>query len=110
MLNKVKDYITWGEIDQKLLTDMLTVRGKIIGGLPISDKYIKSNSNFKSISNFANEIVENKAKLTDIRDIKPVIRLNPPQKGYMGVKRPYSLGGALGYRGNNINDLIRRMI
>ncbi len=110
MLKKAKDYITWGEIDQKLLTEILTAHGKIIGDSPITDKYIKANSKFKSVSNFANEIIENKAKLTDIKDIKPVIRLQPPRKGYEGIKRPYSLGGALGYRGNNINELIRRMI
>ena len=39
-------------------------------------------------------------------------RLNPPQKGYgrKGVKMPFSSGGALGYRGDKINDLIRRMV
>lgn len=110
MLHKVKDYITWGEIDLESLNKMLTNRGKLIGDLPITDKYIKSNSKYKSISNFAGEIIEGNAKFADLKEIKPVIRLHPPRKGYEGIKRPYSLGGALGYRGNGINDLIRRMI
>jgi len=42
---------------------------------------------------------------------KKVYNLHPPRKGYgrKGVKVPFSLGGALGDRGDKINDLIRRM-
>ena len=39
-------------------------------------------------------------------------RLNSPRKGFerKGIKRPFSVGGALGYRAEKINDLIARMI
>ena len=110
MLKKVKDYVTWGEVDSDSLNELLTKRGKLMGDLPITDKFIKSNSKFKSISNFSNEIIEGKAKLTDLKNVKPVIRLHPPRKGYEGIKRPFTLGGALGYRGEKINELLRRMI
>ena len=110
MLTKVKDYVTWGEVDQDALNNLLISRGKLQGDLPITDKYVKSNSKFKSITGFSTEIIEGKAKFTDLKDIKPVIRLHPPKKGYEGIKRPYNLGGTLGYRGNDINELIRRMI
>jgi large subunit ribosomal protein L30 len=110
MLKKVKDYVTWGEIDNDSLKHVLTSRGKLVGDLPLTDKFVKANSNFKSISDFATEIIEGKAKLSDMKDIKPVIRLHPPRKGYEGIKRPFTIGGALGYRGEKINDLIRRMI
>jgi len=41
-----------------------------------------------------------------------VYHLAPPRKGYerKGVKQPFSRGGALGYRKDKINDLIKRMI
>ncbi len=110
MLKKSKDYVTWGEIDESSLTELLTARGKLMGDNDVTDKYIKSNSKFKSLSDLAKHIVKGDAKLTDIKDFKPVIRLHPPRKGYSGVKRPFSLGGALGYRGLKINDLLRRMI
>lgn len=110
MLKKVKDYVTWGEIDHELLKDMITNRGKLMGDIPITEKYIKSNSKFKSITNFASSIADGKAKFSDLKDMKPVLRLHPPRKGYEGIKRPFSLGGALGYRGEKINELIRRMI
>ena len=110
MLKKAKDYITWGEVDEKLLNDLLSSRGRLVGDVPISDKYIKSNSKFKSIKHFSSEILKGNARLTDLKSMKPVLRLPPPQKGYEGIKRTYTIGGALGYRGEKINDLIRRMI
>ena len=110
MLKKSKDYITWGEIDEKILKELLTTRGKIVGGKPITDKHIKSNSKFKSLSDLSAAIMKDDAKLMDVKDVKPVLRLHPPRRGYEGVKRPFSMGGALGYRGMKINDLLRRMI
>jgi len=52
------------------------------------------------------------AELSDIPDLKPVFRLKPPSKGYDrgGIKQPYTKGGALGYRSEKINDLLKRMI
>ena len=43
---------------------------------------------------------------------KPFYRLHPPQKGYgrKGIKKHFSIKGALGDRGEKINDLIKRMI
>lgn len=43
---------------------------------------------------------------------KKFFRLHPPRKGFerKGTKKTFSVGGALGYRGNKINDLIKRMI
>jgi len=43
-------------------------------------------------------------------EVKPVFRLAPPVKGYEGIKRSFKEGGALGYRGKKINDLIWRMM
>ncbi|MGB9748245.1 MAG: uL30 family ribosomal protein [Candidatus Woesearchaeota archaeon] len=41
-----------------------------------------------------------------------IFRLNPPRKGFerKGIKKPFNLGGAYGYRGEKINELIKRMI
>ena len=48
--------------------------------------------------------------MKDVEAAKPVCRLHPPVKGYEGNKRSYRNGGALGYRGEAINDLINRML
>jgi large subunit ribosomal protein L30 len=43
---------------------------------------------------------------------KGFFRMNSPRKGYgrKGVKVPFARGGALGNRGEKINDLIKRML
>lgn len=42
----------------------------------------------------------------------PVFHLSPPRKGFgrKGIKIPFSQGGATGYRGKDINDLLGRML
>ncbi|MEE9150637.1 MAG: 50S ribosomal protein L30 [Thermoplasmata archaeon] len=110
MLQKVKDYVTWGEIMPETLAKMILHRGRLMGDKKISDRYIKANTNYKSIMSFAKAVSQEEAKYQDIKDIKPVIRLHPPRKGYEGIKRSYKSGGALGYRGEDINEIIGRMI
>ena len=110
MLQKVKDYVTWGEVKPETLAKMIIHRGKLVGGVNVSDKYLKENSDFKSIMSFAKAISAGEAKYSDLKDIKPIIRLHPPRKGYEGIKRSFQVGGALGYRGDEINTLIDRMI
>ena len=41
-----------------------------------------------------------------------VFRLNPPRKGYgrKGIKVNFAVGGALGNRGEKMNDLVMRMM
>jgi large subunit ribosomal protein L30 len=72
MLQKVKDFITWGEADDATI-DLLK-------------------------------------KERD--EGKRFFRLSSPRKGYgrKGVKCSFTIGGALGYRGKEINSLIKRMI
>jgi large subunit ribosomal protein L30 len=110
MLQKVKDYVTWGEIKPEILAKMIIHRGKLVGDKKLSDKYLKENSDFKSIMSFAKAISAGEAKYSDIKDIKPIIRLHPPRKGYERIKLSYKVGGALGYRGDAINTLIDKMI
>ena len=110
MLQIVKDYVTWGEIEKEALSNLIQNRGKIIGDKTLSEDYIKSATSYINIEKLTQAILDNKIKYRDIPDIKPIFRLNPPKKGYEGIKRSYINNGALGYRGKNINKLITRMI
>lgn len=51
------------------------------------------------------------AELRDVPELKPVFRLRPPKRGYEreGIKKPYSVGGTLGYRKEAINELLEKM-
>ena len=94
MLQKAKDYITWGEIDADLLAEIIAKRGKFTGNNKVTDEYVAENSDYKNIEELA----------------KAVIRLHPPRKGYEDIRLSVKEGGSLGYRGENIKDLAERML
>ena len=108
MLQKAKDYITWGEVDQETVAQLISKRGKIAGGLKVTEDYIKENTDFSSLEELSKAVVDG-AKLED-SGLKPIFRLHPPRKGYENTKKTFTESGSLGYRGNKIGDLIKRMI
>ena len=110
MLQKIKDYTTYGEINEETLAKLIRVRGRLEGDKMITDEYLAENADFKTVEELAKAIIENDYKMKDLEKGKPVFRLHPPVKGYEGNKRSYKNGGALGYRGDAINALIARML
>jgi len=82
MINACKDYVTWGEINGE------------------TDELLKEKRGRKTKNKEGKEIVV------------PFYRLHPPRKGFerKGIKVDFKSGGALGYRGDKINDLLKRMI
>lgn len=110
MLQKAKDAVTWGEIHAPALSKLLRKRGRLIGEKRITDEYITKHTKYKSIDDFAKALVELKEKLSVLPKIKKVFRLHPPSKGFTGsIKRTIQQKGELGYRGEDINALIKRM-
>lgn len=110
MLQKVKDYVTWGSPKPETIAKLMIRRGRLEGDKKISDKYIKANTSYSSVMAFAKALEKEEVEYKDLKGIKPVIRLHPPRKGYEGLKRSYNEGGALGYRGEDIDALIDRML
>ena len=82
MIKKIKDFVTWGEAQQETIQ----------------------------------LLQEKRKKMTKTKQGKivpqPFYRLSPPRGGFerKGIKVAYGVGGALGYRGEEINKLIKRMI
>ncbi len=110
-LRKIKDFSTWGEIDEETFKLLLLKRGKLPGNKQFSEEYLKVKNKI-SVEDFVKDFFEFKKELRDIPGLKLFFRLGMPVKGFErgGIKVPYSLGGVLGYRKDQINDLIRRMI
>lgn len=112
MLQKAKDYITWGNADAELIEKMISERGRLIGDKPVTDADVKSSTSFGTIKDFAKAIASGDATIKDMPELKRVFRLHPPRgpKGWGGLKRTYVIGGALGPRGDDIGALVERMI
>ncbi|MEM2108953.1 MAG: 50S ribosomal protein L30 [Candidatus Odinarchaeota archaeon] len=111
MLHKINNYIAWGEVSADMIEKLLREKGRLQGNKPLTDEYLQSNSEFKSVKELAKRIHELKASLTDVKGLKPVFRLHPPMGGFKGSKKkPYSMGGLLGYHGKEIENLINKML
>ncbi|NWF97002.1 MAG: 50S ribosomal protein L30 [Candidatus Thorarchaeota archaeon] len=110
MVQRAKDYITWGEIDEETADLILTKRGRLPGNRRLTDEHVRKNSSFKSIKALAKAIVDGTASVSDVAGLKPVFRLTPPSGGYKGKHGlPVTAGGITGYRGAEINRLVRQM-
>ena len=109
MLNVVKDFCTWGEIEKDTLVELLKRRLRRRGNKRVDEKTLKEITNFSSFEEFANALLEGRVKIKDFKEFNPTFRLSPPSKGFKSVKIPYPKGD-LGYRGKKINELLKRMI
>ena len=110
MVEKVKDYVTYGEIDSDTGAELLRKRGRATNGERLDKKFLEKEK-AKSFEDVAKKIIEGKETLRKL-GIKPVFRLSPPRKGHKrgGIKKSYAVGGALGYRASDINALLRKMM
>lgn len=110
-LIKLKDYITWGELDTDTLKLLLEKRGRLAGNKLLDEDYLKQKTKM-NLDQFVKNLMENKIKLKDVPGLKPFFRLTPPRGGFErnGIKKQFSLGGALGYRKNDINNLLKKMM
>lgn len=112
MLQKVNSFIAFGEINKKALVRLLRVRGRIQGDRSLTDVYIKQMTDYNSIKDLADGLLDGELKYKDIYNVKPVFRLHPPKGGHRGsIKKHYNEGGTLGYVGDTyINELIYKMV
>ena len=112
MLQKAKDYITWGEATEELVEKMLSGRGRMVGDAPLTDEIVAEHTDYTTMAEFAKAIAAGETTVKAVPNLKRVFRLHPPRgpKGWGGIKRSYVVGGALGSRGEAIGALVERMI
>ena len=109
MLQRAKDYITWGEPTAETVRLVLEKRGRAEGDAPIDSKVLEALG-YSSVDKLASEIISGETEFHKLEGVKPFFRLHPPNKGFKrSVKRPYGSRGELGYRGESINELAKRM-
>ena len=96
MLQKVKDYITWGDLTEEIFQTLVEKRGKVYEAR-LTDRNEAYQYNYRTIQG---------------KHYKNYFALNPPRKGFgrKGIKIAFRAGGALGDRKEKINDLILRMV
>ena len=107
MLRKGKDYITWGEIDSETLTQLIEKRGRFPGRERFTPEAMTGD--YSSAEELSEAIIKGETTLEE-SGLKPIFRLHPPRKGYSHIRKSFKEGGTLGYRGEEISQLIKKMI
>ena len=110
MLQRINSYITYGEPTKETVVMMLQKRAKLAGDKKLTDEYL-NKAGYKSMDDLAEAIVSCKVQFQKLPNIQPLFKLHPPSKGYKGkTKKGFKAGGEAGYRGEAINDLVKRMV
>ena len=108
MVEKVKDYVTYGEIEKGMLVHLLKKRLRLRGNKRVNEEILKKITGY-DFEGFADALLSGKIKLKNFSEFVPVFRLSPPSKGFKSIKLHWPKGD-LGYRGKDINELLKRMI
>jgi len=90
MIKKVQDYVTYGEIDDNTVKELIEKRGEEYTGPD-------------------NERTKRKFVIIGDKKYKAYFRLNPPKGGFGSIKKSVNVGGALGLR-KDMAELIKRML
>jgi large subunit ribosomal protein L30 len=110
MLRKSKNCITWGEASKETIAQLLKKRGRLAGDNKLTDEYAKELG-YESLDGLAEALFNVDVEFSSLPGVKPLFRLRPPSKGFKGkVKKSFAAGGEAGYRGEAINDLLKRML
>lgn len=109
MLNKIKHYVSWQELDPVLAKELLDKKGRKSGYKKISDADL-SETDYNTIGELAEALANGEISLTKLKPLKPWFALSPPRRGFKrSTKRMYGQKGILG-QNKELENLVRNMI
>ncbi|MGB9759007.1 MAG: 50S ribosomal protein L30 [Thermoproteota archaeon] len=113
MLQKVKDLVVFGEVDEDTLALLLEKRARVSGNLKLTLDYLNKKFGVSSFKEIAKKLITGEIKDLKALGIKQFFRLSPPSGGYVVKLKNKTLRGkkkVVGNIGKQINSLARRMI
>jgi len=109
MLNKVKHYVSWKEVDVPMAKELLDKKGRKSGYKKITEEDVKKIG-YKDIEELATSLAEGKTTMTKLKPLKPWFALSPPRRGFKrSTKKLYSQKGILGPN-KELEILVRNMM
>ena len=109
MLNKVKHYVSWQEVDSALAKELLDKKARVSGYKKISDEDLKKIG-FNTVDELAASLAEGKTSMTKLKPMKPWFALSPPKHGFKkSTKRMYGEKGILGAN-KELGNIVRNMM
>ncbi|WOV93091.1 MAG: 50S ribosomal protein L30 [Candidatus Nitrosoabyssus spongiisocia] len=109
MLDKVKHYVSWIELDESLAKELLEKKARKSGYVKVTDADLKELG-FSSFDELAKSLSSGESVLSKLKPLKPWFALAPPRKGFKkSSKKLYGQKGILGHN-KDLDELVRRMI
>jgi len=111
MIQRIKDFTTFGELSKDMFVKLVQSRGKLAGEKALTEAFLKEKTKL-GFKEFADAFYDSKIDLKAVPSLKQFFRLHPPIGGFErgGIKSAFAQGGVLGYRGPKIDKLVERMI
>ena len=96
MLNKIKHYVSWQEIDIPTTKELLEKRARKEGYRKLTSEDIEKLG-FKNTDELAKSLADGAVALSKLKPLKPWFALSPPRHGFKrSTKKMYGEGGILG--------------
>ncbi len=96
MLDKVKHYVSWQELDVSTTKELLEKKARKGGYQKITTEDI-AKLGFKNSDDLAKSLVDGTTSLSKLKPLKPWFALAPPKNGFKrNTKKMYGEGGILG--------------
>ncbi len=109
MLNKVKHYVSWVELDANLAKELIDKKARKAGYQKITAADLKEIG-FSSTDELASALADGKATLSKLKPLKPWFALSPPRHGFKrSTKKLYGQKGILG-QNKDLGTLVRNMM
>ncbi|MGI0011781.1 MAG: uL30 family ribosomal protein, partial [Nitrosopumilaceae archaeon] len=81
MLNKIKHYVSWQELDVSITKELLEKKARKGGYQKITAEDI-TQLGFKNTDDLAKSLVEGTTSLSKLKPLKPWFALSPPKNGF----------------------------
>jgi large subunit ribosomal protein L30 len=99
MVDKVQGYVTWGPVLEETVALLVKTKGV---------------TPHRTARHGSDPAPTDKKVKEEVSKSSPLFRLKPPRGGWKSTKKPFTMGGALGFRSpeakDNMDALIRRML
>jgi len=109
MLKLCKDYVTWSQVDEPLLADLLKKRARVSTTRALDQSSLK-HLGYKNHEELAAKMAKESVRLSAIDGVLPYFRLAPPKGGFRkSLRRQTTERGLLGAN-PRLEEIVRRMI
>lgn len=96
MLDKVKHYVSWQQVDVSITKELLEKKARKGDYKKVTEEDVVKLG-FKNTEDLAKSLAEGKTSLSKLKPLKPWFALSPPKHGFKrNTKTMYGEGGILG--------------